>query len=325
MSGIKSDALTAARLIIEILRVIPRRRFITAQEVAAHLDAVGMGRGIRTVQRLLDEISVHYPIERDTRGKPYGYRWMPQAEGLRLPNLTPDEALLLRLAYEDLRDLLPTALLRRLAPLFESARLELASPSAAAERRWLGKVVRVSDGVPVMPPPLEPEVVVAVSEALYLERKLAIRYLNARRKERNAVVWPLGLAQQGTRLYLVARFEGFDNERILALPRILQATVLGEPFVYPADFTLARYVAEGHFGIRQGGMVRLTFAIAKPTGQFLVESPLGRDQQVVEHDDHLVITATLPDSQRLDRWLRGFGSEVWGIEKVPVDDSVAPG
>lgn len=315
MSAAKPKSAETALAIIEILRAIPRRRFVTAREIQAHLAAVGMERDLRSVQRLLDDISLRFPIERDTRGKPYGYRWMEHAQGLRLPLLTTDEALLLRLAFEHVRELLPTALIRRLAPVLESARLELQAPTAATARRWLKKVGRVDVSQPLLPVRFDPAILVAISEALYLERKLAIVYVSARNKRSEAIVWPLGLIQQGPRLYLVARFEGYDNERILALPRIRSAEVRAEAFVYPADFDLARYVAEGHFGIRQGEHVRLTFCIAKATGWHLTESPLAPDQTVVEHDDCLEITATVADSKLLDMWLRGFGEEVWAVSK----------
>ncbi|WP_257266243.1 hypothetical protein [Endozoicomonas sp. ONNA2] len=36
-------------------------------------------------------------------------------------------------------------------------------------------------------------------------------------------VMPLGLAQQGPRLFLVCRFKGYDDERNLAMHRMLSA------------------------------------------------------------------------------------------------------
>lgn len=53
----------------------------------------------------------------------------------------------------------------------------------------------------------------AVSEALYYNRWLNIDYSNAHGTRRQVEVMPLGLAQQGSRLYLVCRFKGYDNER----------------------------------------------------------------------------------------------------------------
>lgn len=199
MAASRPQALDSALLIIELLRIIPRRRFITAQQVQQSLEAAGFARDLRSVQRLLDLISLNFPIERDMRSRPYGYRWMEQAKGLNLPLLSPQEALLMQLAQAHLAEFLPTNLLRTLQPLLASADYTLLP--ASAERRWLKKVRRIPTTQPLMSSPLPTGIFAAVSDALFYERKLRITYSNARREKREAVVCPLGLAQQGPRLY----------------------------------------------------------------------------------------------------------------------------
>jgi predicted DNA-binding transcriptional regulator YafY len=180
-------------------------------------------------------------------------------------------------------------------------------------------VRRIPESQPLLPPKIAPGVFEAVSEALYRERKLFVHYRNAQGERKEATLWPLGLAQQGVRLYLVCRFECYDNERILALPRILQATVCVEGFPWPADFDLARYEENGHFGISRGRRVRLRFCIEKASGQHLIESPLSADQRVVIEGDHMEITATVMETELLHRWLRGWGEKVHGVEVTTVD------
>ena len=36
-------------------------------------------------------------------------------------------------------------------------------------------------------------------------------------------------------------------------------------------------------------------------------------------DGSLRVSATLVDSAMLDRWLRGFGADIWDVQKRPVD------
>lgn len=316
MAASRPQALDSALLIIELLRIIPRRRFVTAQQAHQSLEAAGFARDLRSVQRLLDHISMNFPIERDMRSRPYGYRWMENARGLNLPLLTPQEALLLQLAQAHLAEFLPSNLLRTLQPLLTSADYTLLP--ASAERRWLKKVRRVPTSQPLMSAPLPTGVFAAVSDALFYERKLRITYSNARREKREAVVCPLGLAQQGPRLYLVCRFEGYDNERIIALARVYTAQMLDETFAYPADFDLRRYDGEGRFAFGSGQKVRLSFRIDKAVGLHLTESPLSPEQTVIEHADCFEICATVVDSKLLDAWLRGFGADIWDVERVNV-------
>ena len=108
---------------------------------------------------------------------------------------------------------------------------------------------------------------------------------------------PLGLVQQGPRLYLVCRYRGYDNERNLAQHRILSAEMSTLKFDRPKEFDLKKYYDDGRFGFGKGEKIRLTFRIERAAGLLLLEAPLSTDQQAVELDDgRLEITATLVDS-----------------------------
>ena len=320
MSIPRTSALDNALLIIEILQCIPRLRLTTSTHIHEQLTSAGHLATLRTVQRHLDAITIRFPVQCDKRSKPYGYRWSEGAAGLNLPLLTPSEALLLQLSSSELMGLLPAKTLKSLDPLFSSARTRLdAAPTLQAERQWLTKVLRIPESQPLISPKIAPGVFEAVSEALYNERKLEIHYRNAQGRSKEATVWPLGLAQQGVRSYLVCRFEGFDNERILALPRILHATVSNIAFPYPPGFDLARYDGGGHFGISNGQRVRVCFTICRQSGLHLVESPLSTDQVVTEQESTLEITATLTDTEILRRWLRGWGDKITALVVTPCD------
>ena len=131
---------------------------------------------------------------------------------------------------------------------------------------------------------------------------------------------PLGLAQQGPRLYLVCRFEDFDNERSLALHRIRKAQASTLSFERPKEFHLAQYDADGRFGFGYGEKVRLTFEIETEAGFHLTETPLSRDQHVKYLDNEwLEITATVVDSAMLDWWIRGFGEAIRAVKKTILD------
>ncbi len=312
----RSDTLDTAILILEILKRIPRQRKITASELHKQLMNEGFDRDLRTIQRHLDTLSEHFELERDDRNKPYGYRWLEYAKGISMPGLTTQESLLLTLAEQHLKMLLPAKLMKSLEGFFEQSRRNL-SPSSkpSMERQWLHKVRVVATSQPLLPPLIKPAVFEAVSTALYENRVLLTDYQNANRERKEARVLPLGLAQQGARLYLVCRFEGFNNERSLALHRFHKAVALNETFKYPADFNLKQYDDDGRFGFGDGKKVSLTFKIHKDTGFHITESALSQDQQVIEHDDFYEIKATVVDSAMLDWWIHGFGENMWDVEK----------
>ncbi len=317
----RSDTLETVLLAVELMRRIPRGRKVTAGELHQQLKDAGIERELRTIQRQLEMLSEHFEIERDDRSKPYGYRWLEQAKALAMPNLTPQESLLLQLAEEHLKNLLPPRLMKSMDAFFSQARRNLGSESSARlEREWPGKVRVVATSQPLLPPKIVSGVFEAVSEALYANRWLTLDYQNSAGKRRSITVMPLGLAQQGPRLYLVCRFDGFNNERSLALHRIRKAEASTLTFERPAEFDLQKYDDDGRFGFGEGHRVQLRFRITKDAGLHLTESPLSTDQQYVEaQDGWLEIIATVVDSAMLDWWLRGFGKAVTNIQKISLN------
>lgn len=159
----------------------------------------------------------------------------------------------------------------------------------------------------------------SVSEALYLNRWLKITYRNASGKESENSVMPLGLAQQGPRLYLVCRFEGYNNERSTALNRIQAAYVSTFTFVRPAEFNLKKYDDDGRFGFGEGKQIFLTFEIDRTAGFHLIESPLSLDQTHREiSNERLEFSATVVDSAMLKWFLAAFGEAVSNVQRQPV-------
>ena len=122
------------------------------------------------------------------------------------------------------------------------------------------------------------------------------------------------------RLYLVCRFEDFDNERSLALHRIRKAQASTLSFERPKEFDLAQYDADGRFGFGYGEKVRLTFEIETEAGFHLTETPLSPDQDVqVLNGEWMQISATVVDSAMLEWWLRGFGEAVRNIRRTAIE------
>ena len=188
--------------------------------------------------------------------------------------------------------------------------------NARLEREWPSKVRVVATSQPLLPPKLVPGVFEVVSEALFSNRWLSIEYRNSAGKRSKSEVMPLGLAQQGTRFYLVCRFKGYDNERSLALHRILSATISTLTFNRPKDFDLKKYDDDGRFGYGEGERVRLAFTITREAGNHLLETPLSTDQKVSETGNGtLAIEATVVDSAMLEWWLRGFGDAVSDVHR----------
>lgn len=302
----------------ELLKRIPRsgKGKVTALDLQQQLEHIGISRDIRTVQRNLEMLCEHFDIVKDDRTKPYGYSLKTESEGLALPSMSPQESLLLSLAEDYLQNLLPKNVMASLDGFFKAARNNLTPTEVnQKEREWLKKVRFVSETQPLLPPKVEEKAFLEISKALYHNRWLSIEYTNAKQEAKKSEVIPLGLAQQGSRLYLVCRFKGYDNERSLAVHRITKAVCSTFSFERPTDFNLSEYDNDGRFGFGEGNQCKLEFCIIKKAGFHLLETPLSEDQTIDEFDEHYHITATVIDSMQLEKWLRGFGDDVWDVTK----------
>lgn len=316
----RPDPLETLLLALELLRRIPRNRKISAGELHDQIKSAGLERDIRTVHRHLQMLSQHFDIEFDDRNKPHGYKWKERAQGLAVPMLNEQESLLLMLAEQHLKNLLPASLMKSMSSFFAQAHANLRpTTNSKLAREWLTKVRVVSTTQPLLPPKIRPGVFETVSNALYANRWLRLDYRNSSGKRATVEVMPLGLAQQGPRFYLVCRYKGFDNERSLALHRILAAEATEMTFDRPGDFDLQKYDDDGRFGFGEGRRIRLTFRIDKGVGYHLLESPLSVDQKVTELEDEYEIAATVVETAQLEWWLRGYGQGISLVRRDQID------
>lgn len=234
--------------------------------------------------------------------------------------LSEQESLLLALAEEYLRNILPASLMKSMNSLFNQAHYDLRHRDEShINREWLEKVRVVSETQPLIAPSIVEGVFEEVSNALYNNRILNLEYKDVTGIITKPVVMPLGLAQQGSRIYLVCRYEKYKenkNERSLALHRILSAKATNSTFERPPEFSLAKYDIDGRFGFGEGKLVKLVFKIEKSLGMYLLETKLSHDQVVREIDGWFEITATVVDTAQLKWWLRGFGDNAVVIEKT---------
>ena len=314
----RPDGIETTLLTLELLRRIPKPPYrTTAADLHSQLADAGMTRDIRTIQRQLDLVSQHFDIERDERSKPYGYRWKSHAKPLAIPMLSDPESLLLMLAEKHLHNLLPTKLMRSMESFFDQARSKLGDPNADKyAREWPNKIRVVRETQPLLPPTVASGVFAAMTQALYKNLWLGIRYKNSAGKVSDVDVMPLGLAQQGPRMYLVCRYRGYDNERTLALHRMVSATVSNLSFNRPRSFSLEKYDDDGRFGVGDGVRVCLEFRITREAGRHLRESPLSADQTTTDDGEFMVVRATVMDTRQLEWWLRGFGEQVVEVSRT---------
>ena len=146
---------------------------------------------------------------------------------------------------------------------------------------------------PALIPEIDSDVMEAVSTALYENRWLSVTYRNAKAVyERQDDVMPLGLAQWTATVSGGCRFRGDTTTNGFWRCTVsVSAAATAFTFTRPADFDLAKYNEEGHFGVGDGVRIRLRFHLTESMRLLHSGIPLSEDQTCEEHETHYVFTA----------------------------------
>ncbi|MGC7559470.1 helix-turn-helix transcriptional regulator [Pasteurella sp. PK-2025] len=313
----KDDKLNTLQFQLELLRLIPKSRRIGSKELQEKLRDSGYERDLRSIQRHLASLYEQFRYDLDCDGKkPAGYKWKENSSGLNLPLLNEQQSLVLMLARDQLKTLLPANIMKSMEPFFEQAKRNLLEDDAKkAGSEWLGKVAIAPTSQPLRPAKINQAFFAKISTALYQNKMLNIRYKNPQGKQHSAQIKPLALVQQGPSCYLVAQYED-GNIFHLALHRFMEVEASTFTFQRPKEFNLKKYMDEARFGFGMGKKIRLTFHIDRLQGFYLLETPLSDDQTILEQqDDYYVIQATVVESAMLDGWLASYGEEIWQVKK----------
>ena len=296
--------------LLQCLPRYPHKKSV--KEIAATLRDEGFVVTERTIQRDLQQLSSPFQLYCDERAKPFGWCWSQDARRFDLPGMMLNEALAWGLLEQHLNLVLPSTAAEHLHPYFATARQRLRqTPESKRSRSWMDKIRILPPNQPLIAPAIDPQVHRVVSEALFCEKRLEIRYRKKHQAEADCYqVHPLALIQRGHVLYLYARMFDYPDARSLALHRIESASCLDEDASYPEHFDLDACVQRGVWGFGGDQQCELAIRFYERKGEHLYETPLASNQRLQVDDEAagiLTVRAIVPDTPQLRWWILGFG------------------
>lgn len=233
------------------------------------------------------------------------------APQLDLPTLDPQAALVFHLAERYLQPLLPASTLDYLSPWFRAA-LGVLDNQGKDLSAWRTKVRVLAPGQPFQPPVVDREVQITVTQALLQNKRVSVTY-----RPRDAIevkkyeASPLGLVVRDQVIYLVCTLREYRDIKQLVLGRMLSAELLDTPARKVEGFDLDQYISQGAFGfpLEAGRTITLVADFDRAVANGFLERPL-ESNQVTEYisEKTVRLTATVPDTTELRRWLLGFGA-----------------
>lgn len=314
---------TSIRL-IHLLKMVPRRGRKAVREFQSDLQALGYDVTLRTVQRDLEKLSGHFPIQSDG-AKPSGWSWAPQAADVSLPMMDSTSALSLLILQKHVRHLLPPQVLDELRPKFEEARKVLERQPESGLKRWPDRIAVTSRSLPMIPPDISPATHRIVFDALARRKQLLVDYRGFGREEsKQYSIHPLGLIAREGVMYVVALVEDYDDPRPLALHRILSVECAERPARDLPDFDIDTFVDEGGVSVATGRIVELIADFTPEAGVHLRESRIAPNHRVEEVIDSngsrsFRLTATVRESLQLKWWLQSFGKDLISVAMGAAD------
>ena len=299
-----------------MLQSIPRSPLkATTAEMELRLRDEGFEVSRRTIERDLHVLSARFPLVLDGRSKPFGWSWAKGANFEFMPKLSSSQAVAMLLARTHLRDLLPQAMNKDLAPLFDSAMQTLAG---SGWKDWHKRTAVVPMGIPHIPPKLSAAVLTVVQSALSHRRCLAAQYRTKGGTQPKAYkIHPLGLLSRGPVMYLICTLSDYQDVVQLALHRFVSAVETDEQSKEPKGFEFQQYVKTEARRYGSGGLIKLVARFNAGAAEHLREMPLSEDQTLRDLEGGLVeVAATVEDDELLRWWLLGFGR--WAEVITPV-------
>ena len=297
---------------LEMLELIPKEPDeVTAGEIMQVLERRGYNIDIRSIQRDLHKLA---PIFRlvSSNEKPKRWSYSEDAPVRMFPSMDEHTALSFQLMQAFMLHLLPPQTLDSINPWFKKAAVRLSQRKEVAAR-WQEKIHVLPLGLPRQPPTVDPRIQDEVYEALLYELPMRIHY-RGRSSERfkEYLISPLGLVVRDYITYVVAAKNDDGELRQFLLHRFKDAEIEDGEYYRPDLFNLKAYAKEKF--VRQLGpsaTMDIKLWLDKDAAISVAECPVDKRQTLSEQaDGSFLLTATVPNTQELLRWIYSLGNQV---------------
>jgi len=261
----------------------------------------------RAIQRDLAELVNAQRIKAvNPGGKPLRYR-RTQAQKAYSPHLA-------NYVRQTIRNILQAELA---SGQLDAVKQRLLEPDSGLELDT-SKLRILSDSQRLLPAEIRDGVLADVLEALSRSLTLQISYRDAADKRTRPVIHPQALLQRGPRMYLFALKNDEPDVRMYALHRITACTLGTEPARLAEEFDLDDEIKRGNADFGDGTIIELVLLARGYIASLLHDCRLSADQRIEDEDEEsdfdLRVTASVPATGQLLRWLLGCGDKVQVIE-----------
>jgi predicted DNA-binding transcriptional regulator YafY len=316
-------------LLMETLQREPQYK--TARELQQVLKHEGHDVSDRTVQRILEYFGRRFALKSRKRpgqpGAPNEWAWPKTRGAPTIGDMDPPTALTYELAAKLLALVLPESILRGMERDFQRARKALGQVGRKA-KTLTGKVRVLPRARGRQPAQINPDVLLALYDALFQNKRVQVQYLSQSRNPPSVGDYqlsPLAIVSRIDTLYLVhvlqPRNPDKDPDTVMEWPlhRFKKVTILDTPARVPPTFNLDEHLRHAGFERNRhleklrdiGPEFKLVALFRKETARYVQERPFNDDQTGKDTKDGRVrIEATVQNTRELLTALHDFAADV---------------
>lgn len=177
----------------------------------------------------------------------------------------------------------------------------------------------INDNQRLLPAAIKVEVLQSVLAGLIQRQVLQVLYEKQDGSRQEALLHPQGLLQRGPILYLYALKNDEAEAKKFALHRMIRASEQPMPARDDANFDLDQRIRDGEADYGHGEKVQLKLRVRGYVTQLLRDCQLDEQQKIKDLEPprngfEAEVSAEVPSTGQLYRWLLGFGPLVEVLE-----------
>ena len=316
----------------------------TVAEITLEIESLGLRTGASEIEST--EARVRRAIRKMLKDSPgcikkskkeggAAYAWSETAF-LTASDINQEELIAMGVLQRYGTDLLSQRVRRVLEPYFNRAKDEMVDRGVNAGLRepraiktvdaWLSKIAVLPAVLPFQRPEVSAEVEAAIHEALFNQHTVSLRFKGKPLTPGNPgkTVSPLGIVQQGVRVYLVGLDHSANLVKTFLFHRISSIGPAREDYRVPKNWNLEKFLEKGIgspeldpelYGVAHA----MKFWVHADT-QWIKETPFGAsNSQIVITDNpdrSYWLEATVVLSEELIRWLLSMSYHIKVIEPL---------
>ena len=202
---------------------------------------------------------------------------------------------------------------------------ELAELSDNSLSKWQDKIHVVHDTLSFQPPVYDDHIQSQLYLAVIQSKQIKATYHARGKEEREYQLNPLSLVFRGQLTYILCTSSGHDTVLQFLVNRFRSVEITDQSLHENSlRIDIQAYLDQGAFGmLKSNDKVELVARIQKLKGWHLHETPLSKDQQIIDdQDDSFLLKATVADSHHLLWWIMSLGDRIEILEPSSLRDIV---